>query len=476
MHFIKTKLFFLLVLLNSIYGFGQGIQFANKVYEYMPAPGQFINTPFGIPSASHSIIGEMSGGISLGAYGGYIVLGFEKPIENDSNNPYGIDFTIFGNANQSSSEPAVVYVMRDENDNGVPDDTWFLLAGSDYWFSSTVRNYEITYFNPGETVAKNVAWEDNQGNTGFIIADTNFHTQTYYPLNDSFPEIPADKYVLKGAKINDRLDHTLLDYITSKPIPFGCSDNLPRNSNYEGWEPDNPYTKAIEGTGADGFDISWAVDVDGNYIELSQIDFIKIQTGVYAMAGWLGEISTEVTGIVDVEPNSNISGEDKLLVIEPTDASLNIGESIGFSAFAFTQGRLRKNESIKWTSSDYEVAIVNESGVIKALNEGYCYIKAHWELHPEISDSIKVKIYAPNAVSDFGENDLKLYPNPVNEVLFLSENIGFNRFTIYDLSGKRLIQSNFSGKKIMLENLQHGVYFIEFVGEGFRVSKKIIKN
>lgn len=38
---------------------------------------------------------------------------------------------------------------------------------------------------------------------------------------------------------------------------------------------------------------------DGRPADLKYIDFVKIQTGVQAKAGWLGENSTEVFGISD---------------------------------------------------------------------------------------------------------------------------------------------------------------------------------
>ena len=35
-------------------------------------------------------------------------------------------------------------------------------------------------------------------------------------------------------------------------------------------------------------------------IDLQYIDFIKVQTGVNSKAGWLGEVSTEVSGFEDL--------------------------------------------------------------------------------------------------------------------------------------------------------------------------------
>ncbi len=40
--------------------------------------------------------------------------------------------------------------------------------------------------------------------------------------------------------------------------------------------------------------ISNAIHADGTEANLQYIDFIKIQCGVLAKSGWLGEVSTEV--------------------------------------------------------------------------------------------------------------------------------------------------------------------------------------
>ncbi len=48
------------------------------------------------------------------------------------------------------------------------------------------------------------------------------------------------------------------------------------------------------------FKIDWAVDSEGNPVDLPGVDFIKIYTGVNQFNGWLGECSTEVMGVTDL--------------------------------------------------------------------------------------------------------------------------------------------------------------------------------
>ena len=64
--------------------------YLSKVYDFCPAPGQFVNTAaWGTPERARSIIGpqELLGeqsGVSLGAFGGYIVFKFDHSVLNQS--------------------------------------------------------------------------------------------------------------------------------------------------------------------------------------------------------------------------------------------------------------------------------------------------------------------------------------------------------------------------------------------------------
>ena len=77
--------------------------------------------------------------LGLGAFGGYVVVGFDRPIVNV---PGEYDFKALGNAFTNSSEPGIVMVCQDLNKNGQPDadEPWYELAGSEYNHAETVHN------------------------------------------------------------------------------------------------------------------------------------------------------------------------------------------------------------------------------------------------------------------------------------------------------------------------------------------------
>ncbi|MCS6832642.1 MAG: hypothetical protein NZ521_03625, partial [Flammeovirgaceae bacterium] len=340
-------------------------QYVQKVWEYRPAPGQFINQEaWGTPQRANSLIGGLNGGISLGSLGGYIVLGFQKPIENDPNNPYGMDFTIFGNASSISAEPASVWVMHDDNQNGLPDDTWYRLAGSHDYFPTTQHALSITYFNPFSEKASNIPWEDSNGKKGMLLANQ-YHQQPYYPLPQFFPDYPQEKVSFQTSKLSSNIRKKGENYVELLPFGFGYADNRPRQPSSSVMIPDNPYTlDVLEGSGGDAMDIDWAVDAQGNYARLEKIHFVKIQAACLENVGWLGEISPEITGIVDLEPNASLKGETRCLVWNNIPMEMYPKKEFFCQAILFDKGK-PTNATVHWNVSPSTTASMTENGVLR---------------------------------------------------------------------------------------------------------------
>jgi len=366
-------------------------QFVSKVLDYLPAPGQHTNSDFiGTPSAANSIVGTNKGLVSLGAFGGSITVYFAQGIQNDPANPYGVDFTIYGNPTVTWSEPGIIQVMKDENHNGIPDETWYEIAGSEYFWNTTVSSYEVTYQNSGLTVASDIHWTDNLGGSG-IIPENSFHQQPYYPKADLFPNVAADKYVLKGTKMNGLIDLSNPGEVISYHKAFGYADNTPVLSLTEKL-PDNPYTSEIEGSGGDAIDISWAVDQDKKPVKLDEINFIRIYTGMNALAGWLGEISTEITGIRDVEP-ATVSGVQSVVVIKEFSRKISVGQSVDLDVILFESGIRQANAEIVWSVSNTGLATI-QNGKLVAKNAGTIQLRATSATNSNLYSEKEIAIFS----------------------------------------------------------------------------------
>lgn len=323
------------------YGNSPHHPFLTQVYDYKPAPGQFVNVlptynagePFDsvLSRCREALCGHIDtttvefndeiltridttllpSMITLGAYGGYVIVGFDHPVVN--NHTY--DFEIFGNAfvsNQDSHggscEPGIVMVSRDVNGNGLPDDPWYELAGSEYNNPRTQHNYALTYYKPTDSnVSPNetnyIRWTSNDAlnpdSTSGYVAKNQFHNQSYWPQ-----WITADTLTFTGAKLpcNAINKGTTTQYWVQYFFDYGYVDNLPNNPKLAG----NASAGDDYNTGLynPGFKLDWAVDADGTPVSLKKIDFIKIYNAENQQCGWLGETSTEVAGGIDIHPKA----------------------------------------------------------------------------------------------------------------------------------------------------------------------------
>lgn len=273
--------------------------YISEVTDYCPAPGQFVNVLPAVKdgespaeAATVALRGKASAGtVSLGAFGGYIVFRFDHPVVNVRGE---YDFKVYGNTPSSgSAEPGIVSVCIDSNHNGVADDQWYELAGSNYSLGTSLRNYTISYHRPdpvapavpdpnAPTVVNMhyIRWTDNDGKEGWVQRNS-FHPQSYWPgWRDSDETISFTASRLASNKL-DKYGNS--SYYVLESLPWGYVDNQPNATD-------------------PGFNLDWAVDSDGQPVNLPYVDFIKVHTAVLENNGWLGESSTEICGAEDLHP------------------------------------------------------------------------------------------------------------------------------------------------------------------------------
>lgn len=271
--------------------------FANRVLAFTPAPSQYMNTSYTayqpgfteqqvLQYATELIKDRYSCLFSLGGFGGSITVGFDHTVPNVVGE---YDFKIYGNAYYDmygtlldqlggSSEPGIVLVSKDANNNRLADDEWYELAGSEYNSPSTIKEYEITYYRP-YPIDEEVKWTDNQGKEGSVHRNT-FHTQSYYPA------WMGNQITFRGSRLADNAVNEprpdMPEHWVGYCYDWGYADNHPN---------DKEQAK---------FKIDWAVDKEGNPVKLDGIDFVKIYTAVNQNCGWIGEASTEIQAIEDL--------------------------------------------------------------------------------------------------------------------------------------------------------------------------------
>lgn len=265
-----------------------------KVIDYLAAPSQYTNsTSYGY-FIDNTLMGSFST-VSLGNYGGYAVYKFDAAIENSEKNPYGIDFIISGNAFNGAAttqEPGQVWVSQD-------GDKWYALAGSEHYEDGVLWDYSVTYKNNGTNICD---YEDSLGNSGAVskVTGARYPSKEYYPNAN----IPEDELTLGGVLLSSQRVAATSNGIATK---FGYVDALAAGKTNKA---SNPYIADPIKNGKDGqFDISWAVDENGNPVKLDWVQYVKVQTATFTDAGIFGEKSTEISSVYIAEKSDKNVGK-----------------------------------------------------------------------------------------------------------------------------------------------------------------------
>jgi hypothetical protein len=302
---------------------------------YLPAPGGMVNDP--VFNDANSAIGVPSGGglfaqnngsvVSLGGFGGCLVLAFDHDVRDDSANPMGLDAIVYSNAyymlntNQMHwSEFATIEIMPELNDNDIagdaPGEIWYLIPGSHLSNSNTFR---IKTWDKSTAGYPNfIGWPDSYNCGAYELLP---YYQTIYPpgvvgvlVNPNYPASTEGYWgyaeytpTLKlGDRDCDDDDAGVGDVNTMKPELFYTV-------------PDDPFTVGVSkgSGGGDAFDIAWAVDPSTwQAADLRSFRYIRLTTAVDRTLGALGEISAEIDAVADVRPLGDVNGDDEVNYVD----------------------------------------------------------------------------------------------------------------------------------------------------------------
>lgn len=301
--------------------------------------------------------GYVSTGVSLGMAGGYVQFDMgDNRIENNANNKYGIDFIVYGNAFKGNPEAAGVQVSND----GVTWYTLAGSRHymSDTKWNQNISYIKIATANTtigGKSFAKAGIYvstdfaapsSDNASDVDAAVALATWtgipqltgstYPKTYttdtpaaaawwpeYASNENYGNVwnignavngvswlrngTAEVITYTGVTTVEDDMVVLNEGATAAPTQaemtdvyqWGYADVRVNGSQY-GTVVNNPYAAAPStdaGAGGDGFDLAWAVDANGNPVQLSSVRYVRVYSAVLFSAGVFGETSAEVCGL-----------------------------------------------------------------------------------------------------------------------------------------------------------------------------------
>ena len=314
----------------------------SQVVEYLCIASQYTNAPTYGTNPVATLRAEnrlnttyadnplIEGPNSLGNFGGYIIYYYDAPITDNPYNPYGIDFIVYGNSHNGSNdfaEPGNVLISED-------GETWYTLAGSLHYDDCALWNYSMTYTRNPADGKSTIVSSDGTSGTGDL-----YPSPEYYPL---FPWTEATKsqITLIGTMILP--ESGVNEYSNTLPTfpHFGYADcGIIGDSN----QAYNPYlgvrvsNNSIYSDRTDGFDLKWAVDENGQPVDLSSanIHYVKVQAATGISNAATGEKSPEVHMVrvaqpaggnvgVTVEPTKIMVGETELILVPGQDVYNNV--------------------------------------------------------------------------------------------------------------------------------------------------------
>ena len=278
--------------------------------------------------------GLNSTGVSLGMLGGYVQFEMSDAnlIKNDANNPYGVDFIVYGNAFSGNPEAGMVMVSEDGQ-------TWYNLAGSRHYQSGTTMSTNVSYIkittdnktissgnysstfaskgvyysfdyvpgnyttaaaanleiakatwsgiptSSGTTVPGVGFWPEYGNSSDFSVAEGYNRVWNDGKVDATATGAPADA---TGKVYWNRLGEAeVISYCGVTKVPddalaglsganatnyyrFGYADVRANGSSYG--TAVNPYaTLPASAAGGDGFDLSWAVDASGVPVSVNNV-------------------------------------------------------------------------------------------------------------------------------------------------------------------------------------------------------------
>ncbi len=185
-------------------------------------------------------------------------------------------------------------------------------------------------------------------------------------------------------------------------------------------------------------------------------------------------VTTEDGGFTDscivtvVEPVTGIA-------VTPNNATVIKGNTEQLTATIAPLTATNKN--LTWSSNNNNIAIVDENGLVTAVEQGNATIIVTTE-DGGFTDSCIITVNNANGIDESDNEEIvTLYPNPVSGLLNIESNINMHKIEVFNFLGQLVDMVNLNSKNYQYntEKLNHGYYLFKIKTKHHVSVKKVMR-
>jgi hypothetical protein len=168
---------------------------------------------------------------------------------------------------------------------------------------------------------------------------------------------------------------------------------------------------------------------------------------------------------------------DVTIVTYPENQTINVGETISLSVVA-TGNNLR----YRWYhNNDFEDAPITGNPTYSKTNAqlsdaGIYTVQIYGE-QSSITHSVWITVNSNStAIEPINISKILLYPNPVDNELFIHAETVIDEIEIYNIAGRKIVNCQYrNGQSINVTHLPTGIYFVKIIVDNQIVTRKFVK-
>jgi ligand-binding sensor domain-containing protein len=192
---------------------------------------------------------------------------------------------------------------------------------------------------------------------------------------------------------------------------------------------------------------------------------------------WVGTVE----GVTRFDENNNFVENHTIMYVLPAPDTLNPTVDVEINSlgcvwagiyvdYLVTEGGIAFYSGGQWTGFDVSDGLIGP--VIRDLE-----VDSQDDLWVATSTGVsKISDYSGASINEFLINEFNVYPNPVNDRLFIRSKLTIKNVMLFDLCGKLLKNQNITENEveIMMSEYPKGMYFLRITIDSQTISKKII--